>query len=96
MVFLFCFLVFLQQRWVTLFFHNVFSLVDTDVELGLTAVFAVLAEPCAVLAHRLDLLAIVVRDGVAGRVGRWVRTVPDNVLVELLVHLTIVVAEENM
>ncbi len=63
-------------------------LLDTDIEVRLAAVFALLPQPCAVLAYRLDLLAIVVGNGVAHRVRCGIRAVLDNVLEKLLVHLS--------
>lgn len=58
-----------------------------NVECRLAAELALLSQPRAVLAHRLDLLAVVVRNGVADRVGSRVSAVPGNVLEELSVHL---------
>lgn len=58
-----------------------------NVECRLAAELALLSQPRAVLAHRLDLLAVVVWNGVADRVCSRVSAVPGNVLEELSVHL---------
>jgi hypothetical protein len=75
----------LREGWPVLFFC--FCLINANIELRFAAVLALLPEPCTVLANRLDLLAIIVRDRVADRIGAWICTILDNVLEEFLVHL---------